>query len=141
MTDRQERFARLVAQGKSQAEAFRETYPASRKWKEDAVWSNASNLARKVSARVEKLRRASDAATVMELREMRERLTQRIRDADNPDTKLPAADFVRLCDSLARISGWNAPEAVAVAAVVLTPEERARRMREALGLPQREVEA
>lgn len=58
LTSRQEAFARAVAEGKSQAEAYRTAYPKSERWKDAAVWSAASRLMvdSKVSARVAELR-------------------------------------------------------------------------------------
>ena len=57
LTSQQEAFARAVAEGKSQAEAYRTAYPRSNDWKDSAVWSEASRLmaAPKVSARVAEL--------------------------------------------------------------------------------------
>lgn len=135
MTPPQEKFARLVAEGADQAKAFREAYPKSKRWKDEAVWSNASALARKVSVRVAELRKAANAATALKIGEMQTILSDRIRAIvdEGGDT----ADLCRAADSLARISGWNQPDAVAVAAVqIVTPEERARRIREALGIPE-----
>lgn len=53
----QEKFARAVAGGKNQAEAYREAYPLSKKWKDQAVWVNASKLMgdAKVSLRVREI--------------------------------------------------------------------------------------
>ncbi len=137
MTPPQEKFARLVAEGKPQAEAFRECYPRSAKWKDKSVWERASALAAsvKVRSRVAELRKAANAKTALKIGEMQTILSDRIRAIvdEGGDT----ADLCRAADSLARISGWNQPDAVAVAAVqIVTPEERARRIREALGIPE-----
>jgi phage terminase small subunit len=58
LTPAQELFAQHVAAGKSQAEAYRTAYPKSVKWKDSAVWCNASKLMAdtKVSQRVEELK-------------------------------------------------------------------------------------
>lgn len=55
----QERFAQLLASGKSQADSYREAYPKSKKWKPTAVHEKASHLMAigKVRARVEELRK------------------------------------------------------------------------------------
>lgn len=55
-----EKFAQAVASGKSQAEAYREAYPSSRKWKDAAVYTQSSALMAdsKVSTRVSELRAA-----------------------------------------------------------------------------------
>lgn len=140
MTPPQEKFARLVAEGSNQADAYREAYPRSRKWTDKAVWEKASHTAAlgKVKARVAELRRAANAKTALKIGEMQTILSDRIRElvAANGAT----ADLCRAADSLARISGWNAPEAVLAAAVVISPEERARRVREALGIPEGAME-
>lgn len=61
LTPPQELFARLVAEGKSQASAYREAYPKSQKWKDRAVWSQSSILFSHsgVSQRVAELRAAA----------------------------------------------------------------------------------
>lgn len=79
---RHERFAQLVAAGKSQAEAYREAYPRSRAWKETTVWSKGSWLAAKVAARVDELKRAAASAAVCSAREMQERLSRQFRALD-----------------------------------------------------------
>lgn len=79
---RHERFAQLVAAGKSQADAYREVYPRSRDWKETTVWSKGSWLAAKVAARVDELKRAAASAAVCSAREMQERLSRQFRALD-----------------------------------------------------------
>lgn len=58
LTPREEKFAQGVADGLSQAEAYRQAYPRAAKWKDATVWNKASALMRKgeVLARVEELR-------------------------------------------------------------------------------------
>lgn len=60
LTPQQEKFAQAVASGKNQAEAYREAYPLSKKWKDDSVHNKASALMRhaQVSARVSVLQAA-----------------------------------------------------------------------------------
>lgn len=137
MTSRQEKFARLVAEGKPKAEAYREAYPRSRKWKDNSVKVRASRLASNANILpiIQKLRKAANAKTALKIGEMQTILSDRIRAI--VDAGGNTADLCRAVDSLARISGWNQPDAVAVAAVqIVTPEERARRIREALGIPE-----
>lgn len=138
MTPPQEKFARLVAGGMDQTKAYREAYPKSRDWKGETAVQAASRLAAnsKVSARVDQLRAAANSATALRIGEMRGILSDRIRAlASDPDSA--TADLCRASDSLARISGWNTPDTLAAVAVqVITPEERARRIREALGIPE-----
>lgn len=60
LTPKQDRFAQLVGSGLSQAEAYRQAYPTSRKWKQDAVHVNASELAADARVRI----RVSEIQTV-----------------------------------------------------------------------------
>lgn len=57
MTPQREKFAQLVASGKSQAEAYRTAYPRSQKWKDAVVWNKGSELVRvgEVSVRIKEL--------------------------------------------------------------------------------------
>lgn len=57
LTAKQETFATGVASGLSQAEAYRQAFPSSRKWKDDSVWQRASKLAAnaKVQSRIQEL--------------------------------------------------------------------------------------
>lgn len=81
LTAQRETFAAALAAGDSQADAYRKAYPRSLKWKQEAVWSEASTLAKdpKVCQRVAELRaRAAEANAVTleghvaELAELRE---------------------------------------------------------------------
>lgn len=58
LTGQQEKFAVGVASGKTQADAYREAYPKAKKWKDDAVYVEASRLLDnpKVSLRLKELR-------------------------------------------------------------------------------------
>ncbi len=67
LTPKQEAFATGVAAGLSQAEAYRQAFPNSRGWKDNAVHSRASTLAAaaKVQQRIQELReKAADANEV-----------------------------------------------------------------------------
>lgn len=79
---RHEAFSAELLTGISQAEAYRRVYPKSRKWKSSVVWVRACELARKVSGRVEFLRKQSESKLVMDRREYLERLSRNARDAD-----------------------------------------------------------
>lgn len=58
LTAQQEKFALGIAAGKTQADAYREAYPKSKKWKPESVHEKASHLMRhvKVRARIDELR-------------------------------------------------------------------------------------
>lgn len=65
LTSQQDLFARRLAEGTSQAGAYREAYPRSVNWKADSVHSKASALAAdgRVAARVAELRAEAAART------------------------------------------------------------------------------
>lgn len=69
LTQAQDHFARLIVEGKSQAEAYREAYPKSKKWTDKALWNRASELAANsgVLGRVSKLRQEAAERSVMTL--------------------------------------------------------------------------
>ena len=64
LTARQEAFAAGVAQGLSQAEAYRRAYPRSTAWKDESVWQCASRLMAdiKVRSRIDDLMAKAAAA-------------------------------------------------------------------------------
>lgn len=139
MNSRQEKFARLVAAGKSQVDAYREAYPRSRSWKEGTARKRASELMKRgaISGMVERLRRDADSAATMDCHELRVLLSNRVRVLD--ETNAPTIELCRAIDTLARISGWLTPAAQAVAVAVaqppMTQEERERRICDILGMP------
>lgn len=63
LTPSQENFAQHVASGKNQSESYRQAYPKSKMWKEEAVWSQASQLMAngKVALRVAELQKIQAA--------------------------------------------------------------------------------
>ncbi len=64
LTGPRETFAAGLAQGLSQAEAYRKAYPKSEKWKDETVWKRASELAAngEVLGRVQELLQKAAAA-------------------------------------------------------------------------------
>lgn len=64
LTSKRETFATGLAAGLSQAEAYRQAFPGSKKWKDETVWSKASILAKndKVQARAQELCQKAAAA-------------------------------------------------------------------------------
>ena len=67
LTPQQESFARAMASGKSQSDAYREAYPKSLRWSPKTLWSRASELMAdgKVSGRVQELRKPAIQAVEM----------------------------------------------------------------------------
>lgn len=67
LTHQQETFAQKVAEGLNQSDAYRYSYPESRKWADSSVWPKASQLASngKVAARIRELRALAAEMAVM----------------------------------------------------------------------------
>lgn len=139
MNSRQEKFARQVAAGKSQVDAYREAYPRSRNWKDGTARKRASELMKRrdVARKVAELRAAAETAATMDCNQARVILSAEVERivAENG----PTIDLCRAVDTLARISGWVTPSgkavAVAVAQPPMTQEERERRICDILGMP------
>lgn len=100
----QDRFACQIVEGKSQTEAYREAYPKSQKWKEDAVWSAASRLMTnsKVSARIAELRKTLVDRTIITAERVLEEIGKiafnDIRKLKVNDTEVP--DVIQTKDKL-----------------------------------------
>jgi phage terminase small subunit len=79
LTVKQERFAQLVAEGMTQADAYRQAYNAA-KMKPETIWARASELMAdsNVSGRVETLRAQMAAATVKRTARTREQLLEKL---------------------------------------------------------------
>jgi len=62
LTAKQNRFAELVALGKTQSDAYREAYPNSKNYKDKTVWVKASALMKngKVKARLKTLQKKTE---------------------------------------------------------------------------------
>ena len=78
LTAKREAFAAGLAQGLSQAEAYRKAYPASLKWKAATVYEEASRLAAdpEVRARVEELKAAAAKSTGITFERIAEELAR-----------------------------------------------------------------
>lgn len=71
-----EAYAQLVSKGVSQSESYRRVYPKSRLWKEGVVCVNASQLAAKVSLRIEFIKKSAADAAIMDITERKRTLTE-----------------------------------------------------------------
>lgn len=78
-----EKFAQLVAAGKSQSDAYREVYRTTAS--DETVWAKASAKAGKVRIRIEQLREKAVAkaepGAIATIQEMQEGLTKLLRDS------------------------------------------------------------
>lgn len=106
LSPQREAFARAVADGKSQAEAYREAYPKSKAWKPETVWSRASVLMRdsKVSARVDELKKALAELSLW----TREEAVRALREViAAPDKR---SDVINAVKELNAMHGYKAAE-------------------------------
>lgn len=79
LSTREEKFANLLVEGKSQSEAFRQTHPHAKRWKPEAVHVNASKLAAKVQLRVKTMQDEAKERSLLTLEDHMAEL-QSLRD-------------------------------------------------------------
>lgn len=105
LTAKQEAFCQAIADGLSQAEAYRKAYNAS-KSKPETVWSKASELMAdgKVAARVAELRAKLEEKALW-TREMSVRALQKIAEESDKGSEIVAA-----VKELNAMHGYLAPE-------------------------------
>lgn len=106
LTAQQELFARLVAEGKSQSEAYRQAYPKAQKWKPGNVWRRASELCAKpdVLGRVEALRAELRERSLWSMEQSVAVLSEIARAGEKD------ADRVRAVAELNSMFGFEAPK-------------------------------
>ena len=105
LTDKQEKFAQAIADGKTQADAYRLAYDVS-KFKPEAIHVNASKVAAdtKVALRIESLK-AEIAAKQLWTREQ----SVAILAAIAGDCEVKASEKVSAIKELNSMHGFNAP--------------------------------
>lgn len=94
LTPKQEKFARNIVEGMSQADAYRNSYNATR-MTDKSIHETASKLMAdsKIISRVKELRDQIDKSTVMSVQERLETLTKIARNKkENPTNKIRAID-------------------------------------------------
>lgn len=108
LTPQQEAFARGVANGKSQSEAYRLAYPKSQAWKPETVAQAASRLMANsnVHAIVDSIR-AELAERCLWSREQSVKVLSNIATAGEKD-----ADRVRATAELNKMHGFEAPQKI-----------------------------
>lgn len=134
---RNEKFAQLIAMGRAQAAAYRETHPASLKWSDKTVWEKASRLAKEVAPRINELREASTTAAILSATEAKEILSkiarnhidmrEKICDEDGVaigEKDVPNRDRIAAIDRLAKMQGWDAAEKSVTEIAVVSKGER-----------------
>ena len=102
---RHERFAQLLAEGRSQTDAFRELYPNSWRWQANSVHQKACQLSAKVRPRLAELQADIAKEVCIEKAEIIKILAKSIRNAD--PAKIPPEKAI---DILAKMLGFYAPE-------------------------------
>jgi len=103
LTPQQDKFAQGVAEGKSQAEAYRAAYPKSEKWQPASIHKRAMRLHALVLPRIEEIR----AELVAKGLWTREESVKALRDVvANPEKK---SDVVAAVKELNAMHGFHAP--------------------------------
>lgn len=120
LTAKQEQFAQCIADGMTQADAYRSAYNAE-KMKPETIWSKASELMAdgKVAARVALLRSALESKSLW----TRERSVKALASiADGSEAK--ANEIVAAIKELNLMHGFNAPTKVEVGGSLIHRIER-----------------
>ncbi len=96
LTPKQDKFARLVAEGKTQADAYRGAYDVSKNTKPETIQENASKLMAntKVSTRVEELRNKADIRTVETIEKLTNELNLALEMAMKLEQVAPAVSAI-----------------------------------------------
>ena len=100
LTAKQEQFAKGIAEGMTQADAYRSAYNTS-KMSDKTIWENASRLMSdsKVTARLKELRDMSAKPTIMTAQKRKEWLTDVINDPNvDINARLKASDQLNRMD-------------------------------------------
>ena len=81
LTDKQEKFAQAVAAGKTYADAYREAYPVSEKWKDESIWCESSKLMAdpKVIQRVKQIQEQRAKANEVTIEEVIKEMSEWLR--------------------------------------------------------------
>lgn len=103
LTAKEERFAQLIARGMTNSDALREVNPGCLKWKSETVWSKGSELAKKVSARVDEIRaELAEQGIWSRVQSVR----ALVKVVENPDK---SSDVVAAIKELNAMHGFNEP--------------------------------
>lgn len=105
---RHERFAQLVASGRSQAESYRAVFPASRQWSNQSVAESASKLSAKIAPRLAALKEAGATKAIVTKVEVCEWLSGVVRSQDGQGGGLAAR--LQAAGLLGKLLGWYAEE-------------------------------
>lgn len=116
LTGKQEAFAQAIADGKTQADAYRTAY-AAEKMADKTIWEKASALMAdgKVSARVDELRQALAQRMLWR----REDSVEVLRKIAKEDPEAPHSSIVSAVKELNAMHGFNEPTKVDLGLQVL----------------------
>lgn len=98
---RQENFAKYMAEGMKQIDAYRLAVPASRKWKDKTVYNRASEWYNtgEILGRIQEIQKSATSETVMSVTKRKEWLSEIIRnEAEETKDKLKAVDILNKMD-------------------------------------------
>lgn len=121
LTVQQEAFAQCLADGLSQADAYRVAYPKSKNWTASALYAQASRTAAdpKIDARVTELREILEKSqiwnrerSVVVLAEVAGGVTIVDPDGTSRRVHYKASDRVAAVKELNVMHGWNAPQKI-----------------------------
>lgn len=117
---RQEAFARRIVEGKTQADAYIETFSKAARWRKETVYVRACELAAlpEVAARIRHLKRVAAGRAVLTARELQETLSRQVREAESGGNWRAVVSTGRL---LADLLGYCAPAKEEVTARIETP--------------------
>jgi len=113
LTSKQEQFCQLIADGKNQSEAYRNSYNAE-KMKPESITVNASKLlsSTNVSLRVKELRDQLSNKLLWSREDSIHKLKEALETAER------TSDVVSVVKELNAMHGYNAPQKVEVAGVM-----------------------
>ena len=97
-----EAYARNIAQGMKQKDAYIAAYPKAENWKDTTVYSRSCEMSRRpdIIQRVSELREAGTSAVVLSIAQRKEWLTDLIMNADESTmNRLKAVDILNKMDS------------------------------------------
>lgn len=97
-----EAYARNIAQGMRQKDAYIAAYPKAENWKDTTVYSRSTEMSRRpdIIQRVSELRQAGTSAVVLSIAQRKEWLTDLIMNADESTmNRLKAVDILNKMDS------------------------------------------
>lgn len=97
-----EAYARNIAQGMRQKDAYIAAYPKAETWKDCTVYSRSSEMSRRpdIIQRVSELRQEGTSAVVLSIAQRKEWLTELIMNADESTmNRLKAVDILNKMDS------------------------------------------